>query len=323
MSIPESAVEAAPNFGGGVKHITLSNPMTANYPAFIFGNATKCDRVVTENSAEGQTLVICGAGPTLRTTAAKWCPRGDQVWGCNSAATWLYEQGHKITHAFTVDQTPQMLTEWVSAPDLEYLVASSVHPHLVEYLLLKERPVTFFHNFVGINERPVSYDGVTMSFEDYMYCALYPATVRAGSGLNAVTRAIDVGMYMGFAKIIILGADCALQMTKPRPAHAMQGSPEHLDWLKQHTVMHADGGSAIASGATPVTLNGTIDGREWLVKPDLMISAVWLVKMKRKLGSRLSIMGDTLPKALMDKSDDYLRRLPTLVDSAGNDIPMF
>ena len=48
-------------------------------------------------------VVICGAGPSLRDTAAKWCQQADQVWGCNSAATWLYDNGHKVTHGFTVD----------------------------------------------------------------------------------------------------------------------------------------------------------------------------------------------------------------------------
>ena len=76
-------------------------------------NATACERVVETGSAQGQHIVICGAGPSLREHAAEWCPQGDQVWGCNSAATYLQNNGHRITHGFTIDQTSHMLAEWL------------------------------------------------------------------------------------------------------------------------------------------------------------------------------------------------------------------
>lgn len=324
--------------GGTIK---LQNPERGHFATYIFGNALHCDKTVQSRSHEGKTVVICGAGPTLRDTAAKWCPKGDEVWGCNSAAIWLHAQGHKVTHAFTVDQTPHMVVEWLSAPDLGYLLASTVHPHLTEYLLSKGRDITWFHNYVGVDGGKVAYaactecdwmgdagteacekcggadvDDHTASYEEWLYTLLYPETVVVGSGLNAVTRAVDLAMFMGFEKIIVLGADCALQTTAP-PPNAAVGSPLHQKWLREHTVMHADGGHALASNASCLTLEAEIDGRYWLAKPDLLVTAVWLVKMKRLLGSRLSIIGDTLPKALMNKPDEYLARLPALTDVEG------
>jgi hypothetical protein len=322
--------------------ITLKNPVSHHFAAFIFGNATICESVVTENEALGQTLVICGAGPTLNETAAKFCPRGDQVWGCNSAVTWLVEHGHKVTHAFTVDQTAHMVAEWASAPDVEYLVASTVHPHLVPYLTAKGRQVRFFHNYVGVAGGPVSYsvcqscqamgdstdtackqcgatdlDANTTSYEDWLYSTLYPATIRTGSGLNATTRAIDLALFMGFKKIYLLGADCCLKVNKPMPAGTVNGSAEHTKWLTDDVVMHADGGSALASQASSVTLEGVIDGRHWLTKPDMMITAIWLRSMKKALGSRLSIIGDTLPRAILNKPDEFVERLPNLIGHDG------
>lgn len=324
--------------------IILENPETQNFASFIFGNALHCDQVVEPRSMEGKTVVICGAGPSLRDTAEKWVPKGDQVWGCNSAAIWLYDHGHKVTHAFTVDQTPQLLAEWITAPDIEYLLASTVHPHTTEYLIEKGRRITWFHNFVGVKGPPVAYtacldcnwmgdsgatacdecqsknvhDGKT-SYEEWLYTALYPATVVVGSGLNATTRAIDLALFMGFDKIIVLGADCALKTLAP-PIKARTGSPEHLEWLRNHTIMHADGGHALASDQSSLTLEATIDGRFWLTKPDLIVTASWLVRMKRKFGSRISIMGDTLPRALMGKSEAWLNRLPTLTNKEGQAI---
>ena len=325
--------------------IHLANPETGHFEAFIAGNATKCERVVEIDSAKDQHLILCGAGPSLRDEADEWCPKGDQLWGCNSAVTWLDEHGHNPTHAFCVDQTTAMLNEWASAPDVEYLLASTVHPHLVQFLEDKGRTTRFFHNYVGIDKPPVSYclcghdevehetactqcdcekyDMRILAYEDWLYARCYSAhnaTVRAGSGLNAVTRAIDVAHFMGFSQITVLGADCALRVKRPLPDTVAHGSPEHRAWLKNETEMHADGGNALASNATPVTIGGEIDGRWWETKPDMMISAVWLVMMGKALGPGFQLIGDTLPNAIKDKPDDFLDRLPALIGNDGKPI---
>lgn len=281
---------------------------------------------VQEHSATGQHLVLCGAGPSLTEHADEWCPKGDQVWGCNSAVTWLAEHGHKPTHGFACDQTPHMVLEWRNAPDVEYLLASSVHPHLTEHLLSKGRKLRWFHNFLGMKRRPVSWEddeGVqrTETYEDWLYMMLYAGTVRAGSGLNAVTRAIDVARYMGFAKITVLGADCALRIKSRPPEGALMGSPERVKWLHEETTMHADGGSALASDASPMTLGAEIDagtpdetirpghGRYWETKIDLLLSAIWLKTMAVAFKGQVELVGDTLPAAFMGKSDEYLSRI--------------
>lgn len=361
--------------------VQLTNPVRHNFESFIFANALVCERVVEERSAVGQTVVICGAGPSLAETVDKWVQMGDQVWGCNSAAIWLYEHGYPVTHAFTIDQTPHMIDELYTAPPVEYLLATSVHPGLPKWLLAHDRTIRFFHNYVGLHKPPVQFcecghDGIQhdeaetptvetgtvtqtdvngevspvgavalevrvkctacdcaayaprlMQYEDWLYASLYPATLRAGSGLNATTRAIDVALFMGFTEIILLGADCAIRFTTPRPPEARAGSEAHRKWLDEATVMHADGGSALASGATATVFEGEIDGRTWLTKPDLVITAVWLERWRRRLerarlatgtGARLRIMGDTLPRALRNKDDHFLNRMPSLVDEGGN-----
>jgi hypothetical protein len=303
--------------------IILKNPVAGQFGSFIFGNSTHCDRVAEEGSASGQTLVLCGAGPSLADEAAEWCPKGDQVWGCNSALTWLADNGHNPTHGFTVDQTPAMVREWWHAPDVEYLLASSAHPNLTEHLLAAGRRLTWFHNYVGITDKPpVEWETdegerVVLPYEDWLYWYLYPSTIRAGSGLNSVNRALDVAGFMGFGRIIVLGADCALRCTAPPPDGALPGDPAHTAWLEEHTVMHADGGTALASGATAVTMSGEIDGRRWESKPDMLVSAVWLVMQARNSHGVIEFKGDTLPVALADKPLEYLRRLPNLTGRDG------
>jgi hypothetical protein len=192
--------------------------------------------------------------------------------------------------------------------------------------------VRFFHNYVGIKEKPVKWadeNGVekTMEFEDWLYVSNYAPTIRAGSGLNATTRAIDVAMFMGFKEIILLGADCSMRAKRPCPKGVSFGSPEHLQWLKDDVEMHADGGNALASDATATTFEAEIDGRYWLTKPDMAITANWLVQMKKKVEAKtdvkIRIIGDTLPKAIMGKPEAWRDRLPNLVDKDGNIIRFF
>lgn len=322
-----------------IPSVKLDNPMRSKFESFIFANAQVCDLVVEPDTAKGQTIVICGAGPSLRDTADEWTRRGDQVWGCNSAAMWLHENGYPITHAFTVDQTPGMLEEWQAAPPVEYLLASSCHPHLAPYLLARDRTVRFFHNFLGIRKPPVEYcecghdhsppvvEGAAhgnctecdctdyqprrMSYEDWLYALLYPATCRSGTALNSVMRAWDVAQFVGAEETVILGADCAIKFDKPPPKGALVGSPEHIEWLTKHGVMHADGSHPLRSGATPITFDGTIDGRLWVTKPDMAVTAYEMEKLRRMVGrKKLRIVGDVLPNAIQNKPDAWLERLP-------------
>lgn len=333
----------APNTGG---NIVLQNPVQNNFVQWIFGNSLKCEAVAEENSAQGQHLVLCGAGPSLRETAPVYVPKGDQVWGCNSALTYLIDQGFTVTHGFTVDQTAEMLAEWATVPDVEYLIASTVHPHLTELLQGRGRRTRFFHNYVGVKERPVAIDGQLIGYEDWLYQSLFPTTIRTGSGLNSVNRALDLALFMGFATIDVLGADCALRFRTPPPA-AVQGSPEHLKWMREEVELHADGGHGVASNSTALVLFGTIDDRQWLTKPDMVISATWLEKTRQRhwpytkpaelmtederraerahgesvgLQGRIRLIGDTLPVALKDKPDEFLKRLPAITDHTGEPV---
>jgi hypothetical protein len=363
--------------------VQLVNPVAHQFAAFAVGNATMCDRVVERDSAKGQHIVICGAGPSLAEEAHRFCRSGyDQLWGCNSALIWLLDNGYQPTHGFTIDQTAHMVEEWYDAPDVEYLVASTVHPHLTEWLQSKGRTLTHFHNFCGMRGDPVEY-GVcpacklahspgmetgpcnqcggeltvqAMTYEDWLYMALFPPTARVGSGLNSVSRAIDLAVFMG-ARMTVLGADCAMRIKSP--PRGTLGSREHKQWLKQDVVMHADGSDPLRSGATATTMGAEIDTprnrfvrwfirrtlnvpvlnrirhlpslawglyrldllytpRWWQTKPDMAITAVFLSDMADHYGRRLRLIGDTLPNALVGKDRSYLERLPSIVDGKGN-----
>ncbi len=335
--------------------LRLQNPVAEHFASFIFGNATKCKKVVQQGSAKGKTLVICGAGPSLSDNLHPWIEDADEVWGCNSALIWMREHGHRVTHGFTVDQTPHMVQEWESEQDVPYLLATSVHPNLVEWLETEDRvdlwpwvarypregrDLTFFHNYVGIDRPPVAFgvcadceaivegpdgacpkcgsekvDRKIWSYEDWLYESLYPPTIRAGAGLNTASRAIDVGLAEGFDRITILGSDCCLRHT--RISTAPMGSPEYMDWLRTDVIMHVDGSDALRSGATAMVMQAEIDGRMWITKPDMAITAVWLAEMARHHPDRLNFVGDTLINAIKDKPEEFFERLPALTNAKG------
>lgn len=289
----------------------------------IVGPFAQRNYFVEKGSGKGQHLVLCGAGPSLADHADEYCKQGDQLWGCNSAVTWLAEQGHNPTHGFTVDQTAHMYLEWKDAPvDIEYLVATTIHPSLADFLINEGRRYRYFNNFVGIHKPPVMWpdgDGKNriMSYEEWLYAIMFPETVQCGSGLNAVTRALDLAAYMDFDKITVLGADCFIR-TKGKPRNSMQlGSREHKKWLRKNTVMHADGGHALASEATAMVLQATIDGRFWMTKPDMVISAQWLIRMAKASGGKIRLVGDTLPNFLYDKDEAFWARMPQMTGTDG------
>lgn len=305
----------------GTGEVQLYNPSADHFEAFIAGNATRCDRVVKQNDALDKTVMICGAGPSLR-DHVELLHEADEVWGVNSALKWLHDNGHPVTHALTVDQTPMMIKDWIDPPNVEYLLASTVHPHLIDYLEMHDRRMTFFHSYVGLSKPPVQWDDEsgTMrqeTYEAWMYMLLYDPTIMTGSGLNSVTRAVDVAIYRGFRRIVLLGADHAIR--SPRiPKDMDAGTPEYTDWLEANTEFHVDGGSAIVNGQSPLTFQGEIDGRLWTTKPDMMLSAIQIAKWIRD--GVVECIGDTLPNALKDKDAEFIDRLPKMKTAAGDTI---
>ena len=232
--------------------------------------------VVRKDQYKGKTVMICGSGPSLD-KVRKWIKRykPDHVWGCNDALNWLTEKGYKVTHGVGIDQSPALYRDcWVDPPDVPFFLASSVDPKLIEHLLSKGRNrITFFHSWIGF------------AGEYYMYGQLWPHVHISGEGLNVVNRSICTAEWAGYNKIYVAGADCAFGGTPGKDTFHVHGD--------------------MAEG---VILDGIVDGRRWRTKPDMLVSAKSLVQTKRRMGSRLELLGDTLPRALQHKDDVYLDR---------------
>src|SRR5690348_4703131 len=115
MTMPQEVVcqLLMPNYDHLIEHITTNVKWVRS-----------AKEMVALNGHAGQTVNICGAGPTLadqldtlRTLHAH------QTWACNSALPYLQDQHVPVTHGFAVDQGIEMLNpeEWERTFDVTYL----------------------------------------------------------------------------------------------------------------------------------------------------------------------------------------------------------
>lgn len=253
--------------------IELASPVDGKFEEFIAQNrATPALACVQPHTHVGKSLALCGAGPSLTTSDIRGV---DDIFACNSALPYLVAQGAHVTGGVGVDQTPGLLREWETPPNVTYYVASSCDPALIAYLLEHDRRVEFFHNAVGIaNEMAV-------------YRTTWPTALMVGRGFTVVSRAIDLAAVMGFERIDVYGADCA---------------------FGDNDVAHANGEHITAAYGNPLIMTGTLppSTREWRTRPDMLRDAVELARMTQRSAGRVRLMGDTLPVALLGKEDTYL-----------------
>jgi hypothetical protein len=250
--------------------LQLASPVQDKLKGYVDANRSHTPlKVVEQNSHAGQKLAICGAGPSL---AKQTIEAVDHIWACNSALPYLLDKGVKVSAGVGIDQTPGLLREWKDAPDVPYLLASSVEPELVQHLGAKGRDITFFHSAVGLED------------ELAYYTETWPGTIMVGQGFMVTSRMIGVAQWMGFERIDIYGCDCALD----------------------GDIAHANGEVVTEAYHNPLIMQADIDGRNWRTRPDMLIGAVDMVRRVRKGEGRIRLIGDTLPVALLGKSEEYL-----------------
>lgn len=329
---------------------TLSCQLTLPEQENLFDHLKYNSKVVKHTvgpamSKRGKKLVLCGAGPSLReyvNESPRWF--ADEVWACNSAVTYLMDRDVRVTHAVAIDSSDGLLQDWETLYDLEYIVATSIHPKLTDHLVAANRKLRWFHNYLGITDPPdwkapqdwidkytaggFSREPYKWSYEVYLYDHLFPPTCQPQYGLNVVARALCMAVWLGYDKIRIWGSDCAgvivgspqmPEFDKDNPSPEFlewfakyrmpdANSPEYEDWMKT-LIMYADGRNALEV----YTKNGAIvqspllNGRHWHTRADMMVTAEHIAHIMRMdpLEGRIELMGDTLPGALLKQTQDF------------------
>lgn len=306
---------------------------TAGFADYIRRNRQYCRGprdVVQPDSHKGQSVAICGAGWSLTQHEEQLRNGGyDQIWGCNSALPYLWDAGLPVTHGITVDQGEDMLkpVEFGRTLNVPYYLASSVHPLLAKKLARMHRQLTWFHNFVGMENpkdwvAPEPWASASANaqrgfktLEMWLYETQWPSTVQVGYGLNTLPRSAIVAMFMGFARIDLYGADHAAKPDAP-PMPAGDAAA-YSAWLKQ-VVLYATGRTVHAAyGDTAIMIEHYLGGHRWHTRPDMMISARHLIDLARMCDGKqvpitLRLIGDTLPNAMLQMGQEYLDTMPQL-----------
>ena len=263
------AEQVLPPAVGHYQAIELHSPVTDKLAGYIAENRKGEIVMAFEGQFAGKTAAICGAGPSL---AGADFTGVDLVFACNSAAAYL--RG-KITAAVGLDQTIALLREWADPdPSIPYFVASSCDPAVIAHLRAHGCQLFWFHNYVGLTEEPAIYN-------------TWPNGFMVGEGMTVVSRFLGLAQWMGIERMDVYGADCAF------------GPDDQA---------HANGENAEAAYGNPLVMVGKLppSDREWRTRPDMLRDAVHLVKRVRAANGRIRLMGDTLPVALLGKTDDYL-----------------
>lgn len=292
----------------------LSLPDGEELYTFIKANAAHADTMVQPDTGRGKRVAICGAGVSLAETAKTIPNDVAEVWACNSALPYMVDHGYRVTHGFAIDQGVAMLAdhEWGRALDVQYLVASSVSPKLVQHLRDAGRALTYFHSFLGLPDPPdwtPPADRPDVSYEMWLYTTIFPTGVQVGYGLNSVPRAICLALFLGFDEILVYGADCACAPDQA-PMPSLE-TPEYEAWMR-NLVMYADGRTAIQYGAQAVMAEAVIDGKRWHTRPDMVISATMMVDLVKQ-HSHIHVIGDTLPAVLLTQPPEFFDDMPRLV----------
>jgi hypothetical protein len=267
--------------------------------------------MVEWGTRQGQSVAIYGAGPSL--IEAPHDPGTDERWACNSALPYLMDRGAPVTHGITLDQGTIMLgpQEWFRTFDVEYLLASTVHPELVQHLAKEGRRWRFFHSLVGMDAPPGwQHPDPDMTFESFLYRRLYPTSVLVGHGLNTGTRALCLALVMGFERIEVYGLDCCTALHTPMPP---RDHPDYRRWLDE-CVFYGDGRTVGQVYGPTLLAEAEFDGVLYHTRPDMVASALSLLHLQQTYPDRITYHGTTLLAALSRHAHepDFLDRMPLL-----------
>lgn len=265
--------------------IQFTNPNKGNFTRNIMYAAALRLPNIERDSHKGQTVLICGSGPSMKKPEVieeikKYVAEGAVLVGCKAAIRALYDQGLQVEYGVSMDPGAHIANpdKIFKAPGCKHITASSSDPALFEYL--KGEEVIIFHSATGLD------------IELYLYGALFKNPDCMGGGYNVVNRALSAMDYMGFSKIIMAGVDCG----------------------------HRRDEEFYVNGATPstkkvmMTDHGIIDGQEWMTAPDMLASGVALAREAKRYdeegrGEDFIFIGDVLPKILREKDEEFLQEV--------------
>lgn len=241
--------------------------------------------------AEAKGAVVCGTAPSLvKGSTLREIKRlqgiGYKVFAVKQAIRILPEYGIIPDFSVAMDPGEKQIKKTPLDPRVTYLVASSCHPRMFDYLLKGGANVVLFHSACGAATENLC--------EMDIYAKHFPKNSSyesvASGGFTVVNRAIAVAEWMGAKRIYVAGAPF--------------GWREDEDYYAP-TITEPAGN---ASGPT-LDDQGRVDGKRWYSKADLLPSAMSVARKAKANPGKFFFIGDSLAASLASKSDAFLERV--------------
>jgi hypothetical protein len=277
---------APPNF------MKLVNPEVGFLPMNIeYAASLNLPFVQKDALADLKGVVVCGTAPSLvKASSLREIKRlqslGYKVFAVKQAIRILPEYGIIPDFSVAMDPGEKQIKKTPLDPRVTYLVATSCHPRMFDYLLKGGANVVLFHSACG-----AAFENLC---EMEIYEKYFPENCRyesvASGGFTVVNRAVAVASWMGAKRICIAGAPF--------------GWRDDEDYYAP-TVTEPAGN---ASGPT-LDDQGRVDGKRWFSKADLLPSAMSLARKAKASPGKFDFIGDSLAASLAAKSDAFLERV--------------
>lgn len=272
--------------------LKLTNANVAFLPMNIeYSASLKLPTLQRDIHRKAPGFIICGTGPTLLEPKTlkdirRFSRQGFIVIAVKQAIRLLKEQEIKVHYSFAMDPGAAQLKKTPIDKEVNYIVASSCHPAMFDYLTEAGCKITVVHSACGATKGNMAEMNI---YEKYYPDFCHVEDVMSG-GYTVVNRAVHAAEYMGARQIIIAGAP--------------------FGW-REGTEYYAKSITEAASNATGPTLgdNGSVDGKLWFTKADLLPSAVSLAKKAKKNPGKFIFLGDSLAKGLEKKDENFLQQI--------------
>ena len=315
----------------GNQKIKFVNPNTDNFERNI-RNAAKLVKALglhmpQQGEQMGRGAVVCGSGPSLNDPRVvdvirQRVNQGYLLFATKAAINWLAERGLVPDYGVSMDPGAHIASprKIKKVPGVKHIIASSSDPSLFDYLLNENEhgpasEVMVFHSACGLIN------------EVELYKELFPESTPIGGGYNVINRAIGIALHMGCLPITLAGNDSGWRAgqafycdgNRNRPGVDMNdggqveltdanGNPTEEGLARNALVKKLEGLSPSHYTKEQREALEKYEQKVWHTRPDMLASAVAMVRLFRKLSPNMEFLGDTLPFRLQGKSDAFLKK---------------
>jgi len=214
-------------------------------------NCAKYSDRIQSHELRNEPMAIVCFGPSLNDTWTE-IKKFKYIFSCSGSHKYLKEKGIIPTHHCEVDPRShkiQLIGDDIS-PDTEFLMASCVHPKVLEHLTKHNAKIVLWHTYSGETEAEIP-----LIFPKGEWVSM--------GGANVGLRALSLARLLGFTDIHLFGMDGSF------PAGGNSHAAEHPHTQKKYILAEFDGKQYATTTAFLECARGTF--HELATLPDVKV----------------------------------------------------